>query len=311
MTSAAAIPNGRSQRREHASRSLGIGVGELSDAETEHAVSTALEIGVRLIDTAAAYGNEAAVGRAIAASGIPRAEIFVTTKLATADQGFQASQDALQGQPRAPRPGLRRPLPDPLARRATRASTCDSWGGMLKLQGGRAHQVDRRRQLLRRGPRPTSSSCPSSRPRSTRSSCTRCSTRPRCARSTPSTTSSPRPTARWASAGCWTIRRSTSVAAEYGKTPAQVLIRWSLQLGNVVIPRSSSPERIVENFDVFDFELTDRAHGHAQRSRRRHPVPAGPGDLHRHLGSCPRSRRARSPRRRAAPPPTAASIGSP
>ncbi|MDF2828753.1 MAG: dkgA, partial [Mycobacterium sp.] len=75
---------------------LGIGTGELSEAEAEHAVSAALEIGVRLIDTAAAYGNEAAVGRAIAASGIPRAEIFVTTKLATEDQGYQASQDALK-----------------------------------------------------------------------------------------------------------------------------------------------------------------------------------------------------------------------
>src|SRR5579875_3947412 len=73
---------------------LGLGVGELNDNETERAVSAALEIGVRLIDTAAAYGNEAAVGRAIAASGIPRAELFVTTKLATPDQGFTRSQEA-------------------------------------------------------------------------------------------------------------------------------------------------------------------------------------------------------------------------
>ena len=59
-------------------------------------MSAALEAGYRLIDTAAAYGNEAAVGRAIAASGIPRAEVFVTTKLATEDQGFQSSQDAFK-----------------------------------------------------------------------------------------------------------------------------------------------------------------------------------------------------------------------
>ena len=73
---------------------LGLGVAELSDDETERAVSAALEIGYRLIDTAAVYGNEAAVGRAIAASGIPRAELFVTTKLANADQGFASAQSA-------------------------------------------------------------------------------------------------------------------------------------------------------------------------------------------------------------------------
>src|ERR1700741_473665 len=73
---------------------LGLGVADLSNDETERAVSAALEIGCRLIDTAAAYGNEAAVGRAIAASGIPRAELFVTTKLATEDQGFNSARQA-------------------------------------------------------------------------------------------------------------------------------------------------------------------------------------------------------------------------
>ena len=70
---------------------LGVGVGEMSDDEAERAVSAALEIGCRLIDTAAAYGNEAGVGRAIAASGVPRAELFVTTKLATADHGLDSA----------------------------------------------------------------------------------------------------------------------------------------------------------------------------------------------------------------------------
>jgi diketogulonate reductase-like aldo/keto reductase len=73
---------------------LGLGVADLSDDEAERAVSAALEIGCRLIDTAAAYGNETAVGRAIAASGIPRAELFVTTKLATPDQGFTKAPEA-------------------------------------------------------------------------------------------------------------------------------------------------------------------------------------------------------------------------
>src|ERR1700730_1005506 len=75
---------------------LGLGVADLSDDEAERAVTAALEIGCRLIDTAAAYGNEAAVGRAIAASGIPRAEVFVTTKLATPDQGLTKAQQACE-----------------------------------------------------------------------------------------------------------------------------------------------------------------------------------------------------------------------
>ena len=78
---------------------LGLGVAELTEEETERAVSTALEIGYRLIDTASVYGNEAAVGRAIAASGIPRAELFVTTKVANADHGFNVAQDAVPAGP--------------------------------------------------------------------------------------------------------------------------------------------------------------------------------------------------------------------
>src|SRR5246127_5997470 len=73
---------------------LGLGVADLSDDEAERAVSAALEIGCRLVDTAAVYGNEAGVGRAIAASGIPRAELFVTTKLATEDHGFNKAPAA-------------------------------------------------------------------------------------------------------------------------------------------------------------------------------------------------------------------------
>ena len=95
MTSAAAIPT-VTLNDENTMPVIGLGVGELSESETEQAVSAALEAGYRLIDTAAAYGNEAAVGRAIAASGVAREELFVTTKLATPDLGFQSGQDALK-----------------------------------------------------------------------------------------------------------------------------------------------------------------------------------------------------------------------
>src|ERR1044071_647581 len=81
---------------DHTIPALGFGVGELSEAEAEQATLAALEAGYRLIDTASAYGNEAAVGRAVASSGVPREELFITTKLATSDQGFQSSQDALK-----------------------------------------------------------------------------------------------------------------------------------------------------------------------------------------------------------------------
>ncbi|MBV8347918.1 MAG: aldo/keto reductase, partial [Mycolicibacterium sp.] len=79
---------------EHSIPVLGLGVAELSDQETERAVTAALEAGYRLIDTAAAYGNEEAVGRAIGASGIPRDELFVTTKVATEDQGYSSGKEA-------------------------------------------------------------------------------------------------------------------------------------------------------------------------------------------------------------------------
>ena len=273
-------------------------------------MSTALEVGFRLIDTAPAYGNEAAVGRAIAASGIPRAEIFVTTKLATEDQGFQAAQDACQASLERLGTGLRRPLPDPLAGRGPRQVrrqlgrpdearedgcaksigvcnfTAEDLSNVIDLSyfTPAVNQIELHPLLNQAALRAVNAEHGIV-------------------------------TEAYGPLGVGRLLDNptvTSVAGEYGKTPAQVLIRWSMQLGNVVIPRSSTPERIAENFDVFDFELTDDAHGRAQRARRRHPVPARPGDLHRHLAQ----RLGRDGRhvgvrpRRAAPPPTGASTGS-
>jgi diketogulonate reductase-like aldo/keto reductase len=238
---------------ENSIPALGIGVGELNDAETERAVSTALEIGVRLIDTAAAYGNEAAVGRAIAASGIPRAEIFVTTKLATADQGFRAAQDAC-------RASLDRLATDYVDAYLIHWPAGDpgvymhSWGGLLKLREDgltksigvcnfSAEDLSNIIELSYVAP-----------------AINQIELHPLLNQAALRATNAEHDivTEAYGPLGVGRLLDNptvTSIAGEYGKSPAQVLIRWSLQLGNVVIPRSATPERIVENADVFEFEL--------------------------------------------------------
>jgi diketogulonate reductase-like aldo/keto reductase len=256
MTSAAATPSPIPQVSLNDGNTipvLGIGVGELTDAQTEEAVSSALEIGVRLIDTAAAYGNEAAVGRAIAASGIPRAEIFVTTKLATEDQGFQASQDACKAS--LERLGLdyvdayliHWPAGNP-------GKYVDSWGGLMKSrEDGHAKSIgvcnftaEDLSNVIE-----LSFFVPA---------INQIELHPLLNQSELRAVNAEHDivTEAYSPLGVGKVLQNAtvqSIAGEYGKTPAQVLIRWSIQLGNVVIPRSSSPERIAENFDVLDFEL--------------------------------------------------------
>jgi len=239
---------------ENSMPALGLGVAELSDAETEHAVATALEIGYRLIDTASAYGNEAVVGKAIRESGIPRAEIFVTTKLATDDQGYQSSQDSLKAS--LDRLGLDYVdlylihWPN-----AQNGKYVDSFGGMLRSREDgltksvgvsnftpenlsdiidltfvvpAVNQIELHPMLNQAALRAVNAEHGI-------------------------VTEAYSPLGVGNLLGNDTV---TSIASSYEVTPAQVLIRWSLQLGNVVIPRSSSAERIAQNFDVFGFELS-------------------------------------------------------
>ncbi|MFC7672172.1 aldo/keto reductase [Mycolicibacterium sp. GCM10028919] len=233
---------------------LGIGTGELSEAEAEHAVSAALEIGVRLIDTAAAYGNEAAVGRAIAASGIPRAEIFVTTKLATEDQGYQASQDALKAS--LERLGMEYvdlylihwPAGNP-------SKYIDSFGGLMKQKElGNSKSVgvanftpDDLTTIM-----DLAFFVPAVNQIELHPLLNQSALRSFHAEHNILTQA-------YGPLGVGKLLENptvTSVADAYGKTPAQVLIRWNVQLGNSVVYRSSKAERIAENLDVFDFELT-------------------------------------------------------
>jgi diketogulonate reductase-like aldo/keto reductase len=232
---------------------IGLGVAELSDDETERAVSAALEIGYRLIDTASVYGNEAAVGRAIAASGIPRAELFVTSKLANADQGITSSQAACNA-------SLERLGLDYLDLylihwpAAQLGKYVDSFGGLIQSRANglirsigvcnfteehlstvidltfvtpAVNQIELHPLLNQAELRAVNA-----------------------AHNVVTEAYSPLAVGRLVD-----NPTVTSIAGEYSRTPAQVLIRWSLQLGNVVIPRSAKPERIASNFDVLDFEL--------------------------------------------------------
>jgi 2,5-diketo-D-gluconate reductase A len=232
---------------------LGLGVAELSDAETEHAVSAALEIGCRSIDTAVVYGNEAAVGRAIAASGIPRAELFVTTKLATADQGFTTAQEACKAS--LERLGLdyvdlylvHWPA-------AQLGKYVDSFGGLIQA---RAQGLTRSVGVSNFTDEHLSTAIdltfvvPVVNQIELHPLLNQAELREANARHNV-VTQAHSPLALGRLLDNPTV---TSIAAEYGRTPAQVLIRWNLQLGDAVIFRSGKPERIASNFDVFDFEL--------------------------------------------------------
>jgi 2,5-diketo-D-gluconate reductase A len=232
---------------------IGLGVAELSDDETERAVSAALEIGYRLIDTAAVYGNEAAVGRAIAASGIPRAELFVTSKLANADQGITSSQEA--GKASLERLGL-----DYLDLylihwpAAQLGKYVDSFGGLIQLRAsGLVRSIgvcnfteEHLDTVIDLTFVPPAVNQIELHPLLNQAELRAVNARHNVV------TEAYSPLAVGRLVDNPTV---TSIAGEYGRTPAQVLIRWSLQLGNVVIPRSAKPERIATNFDVLDFEL--------------------------------------------------------
>ncbi|MFJ5831873.1 aldo/keto reductase [Streptomyces sp. NPDC093089] len=234
---------------------LGFGVFQVPDDETAAAVTAALETGYRSIDTAAIYGNEAGVGRALAASGLPRDELFVTTKLWNADQGYDATLRAFDAS--LDKLGLDHvdlylihwPTP-------ARDLYLDSWRaierlaaeGRVRAAGVSNFQPDHLRRLMEDAtPTPAVNQVelhPGLQQAELRAFHAGHGI----------VTEAWSPLAQGAVLG---ERVLTDLAARYGKSPAQVVLRWHLQLGNVVIPKSVTPARIRENFDVFDFSLTD------------------------------------------------------
>jgi 2,5-diketo-D-gluconate reductase A len=235
---------------------LGFGVFLVPPGETEAAVATALSTGYRHIDTARLYENEGEVGAAIAKSGIPRDEIFVTTKLWNSDQGYDAARAAFDksleqlGFDYVDLYLVHWPLPK-LDRYV------ETWRALEKIAGeGRARaigvsnfQIPHLQRLL-----DETGTVPAVNQVELHPHLTQAPLRAFHAQHG-IVTEAWSPLARGGSV--LTDPRIGAIAAAHGKTPAQVVLHWHIQVGNVVIPKSVTPSRIAENLDVFGFTLTD------------------------------------------------------
>lgn len=234
---------------------LGFGVFQVPPEETQATVELALEAGYRHIDTAAAYRNEAGVGAALAASGLPREEVFVTTKLWNAEQGhdsaltaFEATLDRL-GLDHVDLYLIHWPVP-------SENRFVDTWRAFERIyeeESARTIGVsnfrieDLERLEAETDTRPTVNQI-ELHPSLQQAELRAFHAEHRIA------------TEAWsplAQGGLLDDGTIAAIAERHDRTPAQVILRWHLQLGNVVIPKSVTPERIRENVEVFDFELDD------------------------------------------------------
>jgi 2,5-diketo-D-gluconate reductase A len=233
---------------------LGFGVFQVPPDDTRAVVEDALEAGYRHIDTAAAYRNEKGVGEALAASGIPREEVFVTTKLWNSQQGHDealAAFDASLG-----RLGLDHvdlylihwPMP-------TEDLFVDTWRAFERIQergGTRTIGVSNFRvEDLERLEAETS----------TRPTVNQIELHPWLQQAELRQWQAEHDIATEAWSPLAKSRRLddetiAAIAAAHGKSSAQTILRWHIQLGNIVFPKSVTPERIRENIDIFDFELS-------------------------------------------------------
>jgi diketogulonate reductase-like aldo/keto reductase len=234
---------------------IGLGVFRVAPGrETRATVEAALAAGYRHVDTAAVYGNEEDVGAALRASGLPRDEVWVTTKLWNRDQGAATTRAALEAS--LERLGLE--YVDLYLLHWPHELRLESWRvferlhaeGLARSIGVSNFLVGHLDELLARADsRPAVNQIEMS-PFLYR---TREAILRRCAgEGIVVEAYSPLTKGRRLDDG--TVGR---IAAEVGRTAAQVLVRWSVQKGFVVLPRSARPERIVENADVFDFALDD------------------------------------------------------
>ena len=235
---------------------LGFGVFQVPDEETAAAVSEALRAGYRSIDTAKIYGNEAGVAAALRESGIPREELSVTTKLWNDDQGYDSTLLAFDTSLREL--GLDYldlyliHWPAPSAGRYV-----ESWRAMEKLlaEGAvRAIGVSNFQPAHLRRLAEETGTVPAVNQIELHPYLQQAELRELHARHGIATEAWS-PLAKGGELLADPV--VTELAGKHGRTPAQVVLRWHLELGNVVIPKSVTPSRIRENLDVFGFSLQD------------------------------------------------------
>jgi 2,5-diketo-D-gluconate reductase A len=238
----------------HAIPAVGLGVFQVSPAETERAVSTALRVGYRHIDTAAAYRNERETGRALADSDVPRDQLYVVTKLWNPEQGydstlvaFDASMDQL-GLDYLDLYLIHWPMPA-LGKfvETFKAFAHLRDQGRIRSIGVSNFEPEHLMVLIDATGIVPAVNQVELHPRFPQTELRKVHAQSGIA------------TEAWAplaQGALLTNPTVTAVAEESERTPAQVLIRWHIQLGNIVIPKSVNPARIASNFDVFDFELS-------------------------------------------------------
>ena len=234
---------------------IGFGVWQVPDDVVIDATVKALEVGYRHIDTACVYENERGVGEALRRSGLDRDEVFITTKVWNTDQGYEQTLRAfdtsvgLLGIDEVDLYLVHWPTP-------ARDLYLETWQALIRLrEEGRArsigvsnfHESHLRRIIDDTGVIPAMNQIelhPWLPQTHLRDVDARLGIK----------------TEAWSPLGSGQLIDDSvigEIAAKHGKSSAQVMIRWSLQLGNIVLPKSVTPARIEQNIDVFDFELDD------------------------------------------------------